>query len=215
MLQQLKGPVPHCLPGRQMDSDQIPATYSGITASSKLNLTVEEHRAIKELREDQSRVVLTADKGVAMVVMQKWDYRDKALTLQTDTSTYRIINKDPTTRLKNKLTNLLRDIKQTGGLSDGIPNQCCPPKFYGLPKIHKDGTHQNPSCPVGVPVHLGWQRNWPTSFTHWLASLHTTLKTLNILYNTYKRQEWNQVRLWHHIMLRPSSHQFLWTLPYK
>ena len=38
--------------------------------------------------------------------------------LLTDTSTYRIINKDPTTRLKYTLTNTIRYIKQTGGLSD-------------------------------------------------------------------------------------------------
>ena len=56
-------------------------------------------------------MVLTADKGVAMVVMDKEDYTDKALSLLSDTSTYRNINKDPTTKLKKKLTQTLRDIK--------------------------------------------------------------------------------------------------------
>ena len=145
MLQQLRRPVPNSLPGRQMNSHQIPVAYSGITAPSKLNVTTEEYRAIKEPREDQSRVVLTADKGVAMVVMDKQDYTDKALTLLTDTNTYRIINKDPTTRLKNKLTNTLWDIKQTGRLSDSTyrkvyPTSAVPPKFYGVLKIHKVGT---------------------------------------------------------------------------
>ena len=47
-----------------------------------------------ELGEDQSKVVLTADNGVAMVVMDEQDYMDKALTLLSDSNTYRIINKD-------------------------------------------------------------------------------------------------------------------------
>ena len=42
---------------------------------------MEEFKAIKELREDESRVVLTMDKGVAMVIMDKKDYTDKALSL--------------------------------------------------------------------------------------------------------------------------------------
>ena len=38
------------------------------------NTTKEEREAIKTLREDASRVVLTADKGVALVVMDKSQY---------------------------------------------------------------------------------------------------------------------------------------------
>ena len=88
-------------------------------------------------------MVLTVDKVVAMVVMDKQDHTDKVLTLLTDTNTYRIINKDPTTRVKkNKLTNTLKGIKQTGGLSDSTYRKVYPfsavsPKFYCLPEIHK------------------------------------------------------------------------------
>ena len=85
---------------------------------TKPNLITEEYRAIKKLRKDQSQLVLTADKGVAMAVMDKEHYTDKALSLLADTTTYSIINKDPTTKLKNKLSQTLRDIKQTGGLSE-------------------------------------------------------------------------------------------------
>ena len=71
-----------------------------------------------ELREDHTRIVLTADKGVAMVVMDKQDYIDKALSLLSDTNTYKTIHKDPTTRLRNSLITKHKDIKQQGGLSD-------------------------------------------------------------------------------------------------
>ena len=146
-------------PGRQRNSEQIPATYSGITSPTKSNLILEESRTIKELREDQSQVVLKADRGIAMVVIDKVDYTDKALSLLTDTSTYRNNNKDPTIKLKNKLTQTLKDIKQTGGLSEHnyrkvYLTSAIPPKFYGLHKIHKSGTPSDPLCPAGVPLHM-------------------------------------------------------------
>ena len=50
---------------------------------NKTNISKEEYKAIKELREDQTREVLAVDKGVAMVVMDKQDYTNKALTLLT------------------------------------------------------------------------------------------------------------------------------------
>ena len=53
------------------------------------NITKEEREAIKTLREDASRVVLTADKGVALVVMDKSQYVDKCMTLLDDTKVYK------------------------------------------------------------------------------------------------------------------------------
>ena len=106
-------------------------------------------KPLTELKQDQSRVVLTADKGVAMVIMDKQDYTNKAQTLLQDTNTYKVLPKDPTSYLKNKFITLLKDIKQTGGLSTQkykqlYPTSAVPPKFYGLPKIHKAGTHLRP-----------------------------------------------------------------------
>ena len=69
------------------------------------NLTLEEQRAIQELKEDHSWVVLTVDKGVAMVVMDREDYTDKALSLLAGTNTCNTIPKDPTTKLKKNFPN--------------------------------------------------------------------------------------------------------------
>ena len=49
---------------------------------------------------------------------------------------------DPTNRLKNKLTNMLRRIKADTGMQENTyrkmyPPGASPPKFYGLPKIHR------------------------------------------------------------------------------
>ena len=43
----------------------------------KSNISREEKKALKELREDQDRMVLTADKGVALVVMDRKEYQEK------------------------------------------------------------------------------------------------------------------------------------------
>ena len=52
-------------------------------------------------------------------------------------------------KLKNKLITLLKNIKQSGGLSTQkykqiYPTGAVPPKFYGLPKIRKTGTPLRP-----------------------------------------------------------------------
>ena len=45
--------------------------------STSSNITQEEFRVLKELKEDKSRMILTADKGVALVIMEKNDYIKK------------------------------------------------------------------------------------------------------------------------------------------
>ena len=42
------------------------------------NMSKEEFKAIRELKEDDSRIILTTDKGVAWVVLNKEDYIRKA-----------------------------------------------------------------------------------------------------------------------------------------
>ena len=85
--------------------------------TKQCNLNPPQCRALTELKKDNTRVVLTADKGVAMVIMDQQDYINKAQALLQDTNTYKVLPKDPTSHLKNKLITLLKDIKQTGGLS--------------------------------------------------------------------------------------------------
>ena len=85
---------------------------------TRTNLTMEECRALTELKQDTSTVVLTADKEVPRVIMDQQDHTNKAHSLLADTNTYRILNKDPTIKLKNKHIQRLKDIKQSGGLSN-------------------------------------------------------------------------------------------------
>ena len=75
------------------------------------NITKQEIQALAEFKRDQSRVILTADKGVAIVIMDKQDYQEKAKALLEDQGTYKALKTDPTGRLKSRMINLLKKIK--------------------------------------------------------------------------------------------------------
>ena len=75
--------------------------------------------------------------------MDQQDYTNKAQALLEDTNTYKVLPKDPTSQLKNKLITLLKDIKQTGGLTTQKYKQTLPhpvqypPSFMAYPKYTK------------------------------------------------------------------------------
>ena len=68
----------------------------------KCNITKEEKKTLRELREDQDRMVLTTDKGDAMVVMDRKEYQEKVENLLASTA-YKTIPADPTNKIKLKL----------------------------------------------------------------------------------------------------------------
>ena len=112
------------------------------------NITREENKALNELKKDKSRVILTANREVALVIMDKADYSKKAEELH-NTTTYKKIPEDPTSRQKSKLISILKNIKAEGGLSEEAYRRMYPtgavlPKFYGLPKINKPGIPLRP-----------------------------------------------------------------------
>ena len=113
------------------------------------NITKEEWEAIKTLREDTFQVVLTADKGVALVVMDKSQYVDKCMALLNDTKVYkpcRGTTKKLHRDVQETLQQLNRDHRSSrlSWWSKNYYNKLLPtgnsypaPRFYGLPKIHK------------------------------------------------------------------------------
>ena len=114
----------------------------------KPNLNKGERIALKQLRKDKDRIILTADKGVAMVVLDREDYNYKARD-SLNTPAYKEIPKDPTNKIKAQLITKLRRIKKDRKLDEGMhktmyPTGCVLPKFYGLPQIHKTGTPLRP-----------------------------------------------------------------------
>ena len=118
------------------------------TQLPKPNITQEEAKAIQELRRDKQRVILTADKGVSMVVLDTEDYIKKSEELLNQ-STYKQLSSDPTTKHKNRLISILKSIKSEGSIDNITYKRLYPtgaesPKYYGLPKIHKQGVPLRP-----------------------------------------------------------------------
>ncbi len=92
-------------------------------------------------------MILPADKGRAVVVLDKSEYKSKAQELLSDSKTYKKLKRDPTNTYCNKLINVIKPLKESGDLPIDIYRRICPTstessKFYGLPKIHK------PSVPL-------------------------------------------------------------------
>ena len=69
--------------------------------------------ALKNLKEDESTMVLPTDKGRASVVMDTDTYRAKTSAL-IENGPYQLLNKDPTDRMTRKLSEKLLTLKRSG-----------------------------------------------------------------------------------------------------
>ena len=133
------------------EAEELKAEVKAVLKKSQhpiANITREEQKALNELKKDTNRVMLTADKGTCLVVMDKEEYINKAQDLLKE-DTYRVIPEDPTNKQKNKLILLLKKIKNEGGISEEkykimYPTGAGISKFYGLPKVHKAGVPLRP-----------------------------------------------------------------------
>ncbi|XP_072043171.1 uncharacterized protein [Amphiura filiformis] len=114
------------------------------------NLSKEEREALQQLQKDQSIQILPADKGRLVVILNSEEYNRKCEKLVSDTNTYKNLGKkDPTSKYKKQLTSVLLEIEKEGGINrveyrQLYPTTETPPKFYGLPKIHKKDTPLRP-----------------------------------------------------------------------
>ena len=107
--------------------------------SIKPNLNQNHRLALKQLRDDDSIVILPADKGNVTVVMERSVCREKIKEILSD-GNYSPLRKDPTRQMEWWL-NKYWDLKRIHELSNEDqrrldPNNSAPLQIYGLPKIH-------------------------------------------------------------------------------
>ena len=106
-----------CTKLSQQDAEELRADINRVLRSChppKPNLTKAQMSALRELKKDRDHIVLTADKGVAMVVMDRQDYINKANHLLNQ-NTYKTITKDPTNTIKTNLSTSLKPLKLNQG----------------------------------------------------------------------------------------------------
>ena len=116
------------------------------------DITKTEHLALENLRKDKNHIIVTADKGVALVVMDETEYITKCEALLQDHSVYQHLFKDTSPTIHKELVKILQDYKNNNFISETDYTQLRhhgsnspAARFYGFPKIHKDNM---PMCPI-------------------------------------------------------------------
>ncbi|CAJ0944065.1 unnamed protein product [Ranitomeya imitator] len=110
------------------------------------NLPVVEHQALKTLQSDSNLIIKPADKGGALVMMDRSSYLSEISRQLADTSIYHKLTKDPTHDIRNKIEVVLLKYAHLGILDSKTMDflrkkNPATPVFYTLPKIHKDLQH--------------------------------------------------------------------------
>lgn len=118
--------------------------------SNTHNLTKSENIALSKLKNDESIIVLPADKGSTTVLLNKSDYTNEGLRQLNDSSFYTTVLSDPCEQIVTVIRNYLSCYGPQEGLSDLDISMLTPPNprtphFYMLPKIHKQG---HPGRPI-------------------------------------------------------------------
>ncbi|CAJ0962820.1 unnamed protein product [Ranitomeya imitator] len=106
------------------------------------NLSHQERIALEHLSSDKSLIFKPADKGGAMVVMDRADYLEEVFRQLGDTTVYRIIPHNPLNQIVNKIAPIVDFHFQAGTIDSKmkdflIHRDPITPIFYILPKIHK------------------------------------------------------------------------------
>ncbi|XP_036317549.1 uncharacterized protein LOC118732526, partial [Rhagoletis pomonella] len=116
-------------------------------------------RTRKFLSKNDNIRILTSDKGNKTVAMEICDYNKKMEDILNDLTMYRILRQDPTSRLQSKNNSLVDKIYKLELISKIERNKLTTntdlsPRFYGLPKLHKEGIPLRPICSaIGSPAH--------------------------------------------------------------
>ena len=130
--------------GLYHDVNRILNTFSNKLICAHIIKT--EYVAFENIRKDKDHIIVTADKGVALVVINdKTEYTTKCEALLQDSSVYQHLFKDTSPTIHKELIKILQDYKNNNFISETEYTQLRPhdsnipaARFYGFPKIHKN-----------------------------------------------------------------------------
>lgn len=116
----------------------------------KNNLTQEEFNAMQKLAKNNNIEIKPADKGGAIVIMNKHDYEKECLRQLNNKDHYARTGVDLTPTVSTTITNYLRLCKKQKTIPEKVADHLIPKSartalFYTLPKIHKAN---NPGRPI-------------------------------------------------------------------
>ncbi|XP_074981174.1 uncharacterized protein LOC142070971 [Caretta caretta] len=118
-----------------------------VTQSSLICIKDFRGTAVYSLRNNSDIIIKKADKGGAVVIMNRSEYEQEAARQLSNTSFYKPLPSDPTESYQKQLQHLLKKLpeKAQDQIRTDTPLEPRPGIFYLLPKIHKPG---NPGRPI-------------------------------------------------------------------
>jgi len=116
------------------------------------NISKGERKAIYNLTKNLDIIIKPADKGSAVVVMNRKDYIAEGYKQLSDTNFYKKIDKDLTAQHMQEVQAYITKMYLNGDISDSVSyyltdRECKTAKLYLLPKIHK-GKIPPPGRPI-------------------------------------------------------------------
>nr|VZI32338.1 unnamed protein product [Spirometra erinaceieuropaei] len=118
-----------------------------------------ERDALRELKVDKDLVIVPADKGRSTVVLDRTDYLQKAKGLLEDRQFYVPCATNPVKALTREINATLLALENSGAITPtdrrmARPQDTALARFYGLPKVHKDGAPLRPIVSLkGTPTY--------------------------------------------------------------
>ena len=173
------------------------------------NLSQEERRALRELQDNENIVIKEADKGGALVIMEK-EFYEKKLVMKdhlSDSTTYKKVSNDADKKVMANLTKLVS--KHDKCLTKAEKKYALNPdwktsEFYIRPKIHKCKAileeisreprnviaMENTQDLVGRPIVAGTKA--PTR--HLSDLISDILKPIVLMQTSYVKDDWDYLR---------------------
>ena len=108
------------------------------------NISKAERKALQSLKEDDSRLIMKADKGNCFVVMDRSDYNKKMEVLLSDHLTYQLVQEYPFAKIERELNHRLLDLKKKKKIDESTyrklrSTDAVLPAIRGSIKHHKPG----------------------------------------------------------------------------
>ena len=118
----------------------------------KNNIDLMERQALKELLENKNIIIKPADKGSAVVIMNRLDYLREGYRQLSDTKYYIRLDNEPTADFRKEVAGFVEDMYQNGEIDESVQKYLMydtyrTPQLYLLPKIHK-GLNPPPGRPI-------------------------------------------------------------------
>ena len=117
------------------------------------NMTQEQRDELKSLKEDKTLVIQSADKGGAIVVLNRDAYEGEILQQLANVKFYKKLERNPISETKTRIHEGLNILLEQGMITKSEHTFMkvdfpITPVFYTLPKIHKQFTDVPPGRPI-------------------------------------------------------------------